>query len=289
MVTAWILSFCGVRESCSAIIPPQVRIVDLGARRIREALMPLVRYLHSSRPDALQALMWPVTVLAVFARMIARVRTRLVVADHTTLSRQYAHLGRGGSLFLRCSVRMFYPMAEARVAVSQDAAADLAELGNIERTCIDVIYNPVADPPRSRVYPEVEALWGVPRGRRILTVGNLKEEKQHASLVRSFAAMEGSETAKLIIVGSGPLDRELRQVAADAGVADRVLFPGFTIDPWPYYCTADLFVLSSRFEGYGWCSWRLEVRTPDRQHKLPERAAGDPRRRPLRSLGPRGR
>jgi glycosyltransferase involved in cell wall biosynthesis/CTP:molybdopterin cytidylyltransferase MocA len=233
------------------LVPPQVRIVDLAAPRIRQALGPLVRYLRSSPPHALQALMWPVTVLAVLARLIARAPTRLVLADHTTLSRQYADLGRAGSFFLRRSLGASYPRADARVAVSEDAAADLSGLARLDRNAIEVIYNPVADPPpEGAADPDIEALWGVPHGRRILTVGKLKDEKEHALLIRAFARMDRAQDARLMIVGNGPQEDELRQVAAQTGVGERVVLPGFTTDPWPFYRSADLFVLSSRFEGY---------------------------------------
>ena len=62
--------------------------------------------------------------------------------------------------------------------------------------------------------------------------------------------MRKRRAAKLMIVGSGELEQELKDLAASLGVADDVLFPGFASDPWPFYASADLFVLSSDYEGY---------------------------------------
>ncbi len=66
---------------------PEIRVVDLQVRRMRGLLFPLMRYLRSHRPTALLACMWPLTTIALWACKLARVNTRLVVAEHTTWSR----------------------------------------------------------------------------------------------------------------------------------------------------------------------------------------------------------
>ena len=50
-------------------LPPEVRVVDLGVARIRGAIGPLVQYLKARRPRAVQARMWPLTVVAIVARL----------------------------------------------------------------------------------------------------------------------------------------------------------------------------------------------------------------------------
>jgi glycosyltransferase involved in cell wall biosynthesis len=231
------------------LLPPEVRVVDLAAPRIRAALRPLIRYLRAERPFALQALMWPHTTLAVVARTLARTRTRLVLAEHTTLSRHYAHFGVLKRLLLGGSIALFYPRAEALVTVSEGSAADLARLSGLDRARFQVVYNPVrpleedavAAPP-----PEIAA----PNGPVILTVGSLKPEKNHKLLIHAFAKVAAHRDARLVIVGSGRLEEELKRFADQERVADRVIFPGFTTHPGPYYAAADLFVLSSDYEGY---------------------------------------
>jgi len=52
-----------------------------------------------------------------------------------------------------------------------------------------------------------------------------------------------------VILGEGPLEGQLKQQAAALGVTDAVSFAGFQTNPWPYVKHADLFVLSSRYEG----------------------------------------
>ena len=230
-------------------VPDDVRIVGLGVARVRQAIRPLVRYFKETPPEAAQVLMWPLTVAAVIARRLAGSSSRLVVSDHTTFSKHLAH--RPLTLAaLGYSVRWFYPWADARLVVANAAAEDLARISGLPRDCFEVIYNPVDPPPPDvRPGPEIEALWGDADGR-IITVGTLKDEKNQALLIRSFARLRKRRTAKLMIVGAGPLEEELKRLAASLDVADHVIFAGFVGQPWGHYLSADLFVLSSDYEGY---------------------------------------
>jgi glycosyltransferase involved in cell wall biosynthesis len=137
------------------------------------------------------------------------------------------------------------------VVVSRQAADDLARISGIARDRIEVIYNPVGEPPADRdPTPQIEALW---KGAsdRIITVGSLKEQKNHALLIRAFARLAAKRPdARLMILGEGELRPRLERLAEQKGVADRVILPGFFTNPWPFYASANLFALSSDYEGY---------------------------------------
>ncbi len=95
-----------------------------------------------------------------------------------------------------------------------------------------------------------DALWNCPPGDRILTVGSLKDQKNHSLLLRAFARTPGTRS-RLMLLGQGENEGILRAVASDLGISDRIIFAGFHRDPSPFYATADLFVLSSDYEGFG--------------------------------------
>jgi glycosyltransferase involved in cell wall biosynthesis len=225
------------------LVPSAVHIVSLEASRIRSAVRPLIRYFKTRTPHAVQISMWPLTVAGIIAHRLARSRARLVLSDHIALSKQYASRAVG------LSARIFYPLADARILVSRDAADDLARISGLDPASIEVIYNPVEKPPAGSAPTEdLDALWG--GEPRIITVGSFKEQKNHALLIRSFARLLRRRPAKLMILGDGPLRPELEALARAEGVAEHVLMPGFRLDPWPLYASADLFALSSDYEGY---------------------------------------
>lgn len=230
------------------LLPPGVHLVPLDAGRIRQAIRPLAAYLRNRRPDALQARMWPLTIAAILARLVARSNARLVVSDDNNLARAYAER----PLLVRTigwSMRLFYPLAEVRLAVSGDLAGQLARLSGLDLSRFTIVGNPVASPPeRLGPNPDIERLW-TGTERRIITVGTLKRQKNHALLLRAVARLE--RPANLMIVGEGELRGELERLARELGIADQVAMPGSTLDLWPYYASAQLFVLSSDYEGFG--------------------------------------
>lgn len=230
------------------LVPPEVRIFDLGAGRIIDGLRPLIAYFRARRPDAIQISMWPLTIVGLLAARISRTRVRVVTSDHVVLTRQYGARGRRFQL-LRWTIRLFYPLAYARVIVSRRAAEDMADFSGLPRDSIEVIYNPVAAPRGEPDTRAAESLWQ-PGLARLVTAGTLKPQKNHRLLLDAFRRLLETRAAQLVIVGDGELRSELEAHAAELGIADKVVFAGFTDDPWPYYRTAEIFVLSSDYEGY---------------------------------------
>lgn len=234
-----------------AHLPPSIRVVDLGTRRVRQAVGPIARYLREERPIALQASMWPLTTLAVAARFLARSDCRIVISDHAVLTQQYP-----GSRLLPVSARLTYRHADARIAVSRGVAEDIAGFTGLTLGDFDVINNPVAFPPEQpELQPAIEhralEAWSGAE-HRILNVGTLKYEKQQVMLVEAFACFaERQRDAALVIVGEGELRGAIEQRAAACGVSDRVVITGYRDDPWPYYRSATMFALASQQEGYG--------------------------------------
>jgi glycosyltransferase involved in cell wall biosynthesis len=229
-------------------LPGEVNVVSLGGGRLRSSLRPLIRYLRDQKPDAVQVRMWPLTLLPIAGRRLAGSAARTVVSDDNVLSKAYTDRGRFHRLVLRASIALFYPLADARIAVSEGVAKDLAMLGGLERNSITVLNNPVALPSRHDGSREID--WGG-EGLRILAVGCLIPVKNYSLLLRSFAQLTRSRPARLVILGEGQERGQLESLAAKLGIADRVTMPGATTDLSPYYASADVFVLSSHNEGFG--------------------------------------
>lgn len=231
-------------------VPAAVHIFDLHAPRVRQALTPLIKYLRARRPEAVHAAMWPLTIIAIIAAKLSGTKARVVVSDHSILSLQYAR-SRLTMLALRATARLIYPWAAVRVCVSKGCAEDLARLSGLPVSEFRVISNPIRKPSVPlKATGEVEQYWTGAQ-LRILTVGTLKEPKRHDLLIESFHLLPRQLQAKLVIVGEGECRAKLEGLIDRLQLSERVALPGAANDPWPYYASADLFVLSSDREGYG--------------------------------------
>lgn len=88
--------------------------------------------------------------------------------------------------------------------------------------------------------------------RVILSVGRLEKAKDFPNLLNAFALLsENDKSLKLWVVGEGNERSALRECVEDLGVADRVTFWGVRNDVDAFYNAADVYVLSSAWEGFG--------------------------------------
>ena len=234
------------------ILPANIKVVELGASRIRDAVLPLTRYLRRERPDALLAAMWPLTIVAILARILARTQTRVVVSEHSTLSltpvfRRFAH-----RWIIPWTIRLFYPKADAVIAVSNGVAQDLMQLGNLPEHSIHVVYNP-ANPDASDMAssnPDF-TYWKRPEAAKVIAIGSLKPQKDYPTLLRAIYLLRKVRAVELLILGEGAERVNIENLVSELDLSDVVHLPGFVISPIPYLKSADLFVLASAWEGFG--------------------------------------
>ena len=85
----------------------------------------------------------------------------------------------------------------------------------------------------------------------LVSVGRLEPQKRQDLLIQAFARLRRDTAARLLLLGTGRLEPELRRLCETLGVADSVDFVGFVPEPLPYIAAADVFVLATDHEGFG--------------------------------------
>ena len=230
-------------------VPAEVRLFDLGAPRMRQALPRLAFYLRRERPRAIVSQMFHTNLTALISRMLAGVNTRVVVVEANTLSAEVDASPR--ARWLLRWVKKLYPRADAIVGVSAGVARDLERQLNMPSGKVETVFYPVpveqllrkaAEPP---LHP-----WFHDQGPPILlATGRLAPQKDYPTLLRAFAMLRRRRPARLLILGEGPERKRLENLAAELGIAADLSLPGFAANPYAAMARARLLVLSSRFEG----------------------------------------
>ncbi len=233
-------------------VPENVNVVDLQARRVLTSLPALVRYLRRARPAALLSAMDHSNIVALWAQRLARVRARVVVSVHNTLSMGVKHSNGRGRL-IPYIARWCYGWADGVVAVSRGVADDLSNTIGLPRERIRVIYNPVVVPELFELAKEpVDHPWflaGEPPV--VLSAGRLNAQKDYPTLLRAFSLVIRGRPVRLVILGEGEERAGLEAMVRDLGLEDVVSLPGFAKNPYAYMSRATVFVLSSTWEGFG--------------------------------------
>ena len=232
-------------------IPARVTTVDLNSPRVLLSLPGLIKYLKREQPVAMLSAMGHANIVAVWAKKLAGVKTKLVASEHSTLSKATKQAQNIRSRVMPLVMRFTYPKTDAVVAVSKGVADDLAQVIGLPRNHIKVIYNPVVDEKLIQKASETLNHPWFDNGEPpvILAVGRLTEPKDYPTLLRTFALLREQRSIRLIILGEGEKRSELETLASELGINDDIAMPGFVENPYKYMTNAAVFVLSSKREG----------------------------------------
>jgi glycosyltransferase involved in cell wall biosynthesis len=190
-------------------------------------------------------------VIALWARSLAIVPTRVVVSIRIAISEDMRH-GQPlrGRIATTCA-GLFYGAADGVVAVSDGVADDFAQVTGFRRSRIRTIYNPVVTAELSALAEApLDDPWFAPgQPPVVLSVGRLAVQKDFPTLLRAFALVRAQRPARLLILGEGDKRPELEALARRLGVMRDVCLRGYVDNPFAYMRRCAVFVLSSAYEG----------------------------------------
>jgi glycosyltransferase involved in cell wall biosynthesis len=239
-------------------LDPTVEVTVLGVS------LPIVEWVASARPNAATCVVprprsgHDRRSLAAHLRVLRHINPDIVHANLSSpWSCQYVIAASG--LLRRPRVVAVYqlvvPATSARqrlakclttravdrhVGVGERTSRDVEELLGLEHGSVSTIHNGVPDQePRPRPRPRPGPLIGA--------IGRLETQKGYDTLIRALPEIEG---ATLVFVGDGSQRSPLEQLAYSLGVAERILWAGWSDDPRSYLASFDVFALPSRFEGF---------------------------------------
>ena len=232
-------------ESDFFTLPPGVERVALALDKVSPTpfhavannvrrMWALRRAIIDSKPDVVVAHIFENGVLNLLALCGSKIP--VVVLEQTDPTLQQS---KGSWERLR---RLTYPWAAKIVSSSAGMDEKFRWLPDAKRA---VIYNPMPDidEPGEVIFPD--------DGRkRLIGVARLVYQKGFDLLIPMFARLVDQHPDwDLWIIGEGEKRQELEALVAQNNLQNRVFLPGKKNNPFPTVKAADLFVLSSRFEG----------------------------------------
>lgn len=230
-------------------LSPAAKLVELHAQNLYHGFPKLVRHLKNTKPRVLLTTLNLASMVALLAKRLAGVNTRVVIRIANTISRQPKNwLKKYADSLLQ---KWIYPWADEIVAVSDGVGDDLAAHVGIARERIVTVYNPIIT-PKLKALADIKLnhpLFAPSQPPVILAVGRLHVLKDYDTLIRAFAKVSARRPARLLILGEGDQRAQLESLVAELKLDDKVFMPGFVDNPFQYMRNAAVFVLSSTSEG----------------------------------------
>lgn len=225
----------------------RVHNLNLSSQKNPANLLTLSKFLSREKPHVFQSYCLNTNVVGTLAARLARVP--VTIKTELTLKNQApTALKRFRDKFIYPLDRLVGCLADNTIYVSNKTKEDWIGKGTSKNvTVIHPPFNPAKFPAakiNNKISPGADGKWIVG------IVARLSEEKRHKDLLLVLPSLlKLFPKLQLLIVGTGPLDQELRNLAGQLNISSSIEFTGYTDDLAAQLQRMDLFVLPSRTEG----------------------------------------
>lgn len=216
----------------------------VGAKRLADpkAVMAVVRYVREHEIDIIHTHLLAADIVG---RIVGRIAGRPVISTLHNVPYQYDRESWPRRTLARLTTRY---LATKLIAVARCVQQGFVKEWRIPASRIATIHNAVP----------MEHYLSIPPGRPtaadgdvvITNIGRLSAAKaQHLLIEAAAIVLQQRPDARFMIVGQGDLERRLKDLAQERGIADRIVFTGLRHDIPAVLAESDIFVLSSTWEG----------------------------------------
>lgn len=218
-----------------------VEIIDIKTPRIRHSLLPILHEIRKRKPDIVFSGFGEVNAyLSLFIKFFPK--TKFIARETNVVSR---HVTRKEIRFFY----KFYNNYDKIICQSDDMANDLIEKFSIEKRKIKKINNPVDfEFIDEKLAVSERPVTFKDDFKNVVAIGNLSSRKGFDNLLKVFSHLK-KEKILLHILGEGRDKEQLSEMKTALGL-ENILFHGQQKNPYQFLKFADLFVLSSRYEGF---------------------------------------
>jgi glycosyltransferase involved in cell wall biosynthesis len=222
-------------------VPEHVQVIRLNRRRMRQAILPLLRLIRKIKPAIVFSTFNHVNVPILFFKSWMR-GTQVVVREANMPSANVVRMPM--PWLARLGYIRLYPRADTVIATSEAMVSELIAF-KIPGNLVVKLRNPVFEQKlRQSAYPSVRQPG---KGLRFVAVGRLSYQK---GFDRLFQIMrELPQSAHCLILGDGPERPFLDGQLSFLNLESKVTLQGFVSNPAPFIAGADALVMPSRFEG----------------------------------------
>ncbi len=209
--------------------------------------------IKSFSPDIVISFMELVNIYAIITKFLFRLKVPLIISVVCNPKMQF----KDNMSYMNYLIKILYPIKIVNriVSISKRVKDKLIDFYGIEAHKLKVINNAIDikkinNMKKDKISGHRDIFYNENLIKFII-VGRLRVEKGHDYLIKAFSKVKVHlPNSKLIIIGDGPLRKELEQLIEKLALKNEVLLMGLRKNPYKYMAKSDIFVLSSKNEGF---------------------------------------
>lgn len=235
------------------LLDSRVKIIYFASLKKMQLLSSLTKILRKEKFDLLFTATPSLNTFTIVSRFISGVKTKIVISERNNTIVFFKNSSLTLSKLTFISIPLVYRFADAIVAVSKGLGDSLRKVALVSADKIHVIHNPAWSPDlENQTQVSIKHKWfDVPDIPLVITVGRLVPAKNQELLIDAIAALNKKKKVNLLIIGDGILKETLQLKIEKLNMQNCISLEGFKIDPVAWISHANLFVLSSDYEGFG--------------------------------------
>ncbi len=233
----------------SDLLNSNIKVYSLEVKKLRNIIFPLKKILNIEKPNLIIASMWPLTSLTLLSLFMSGLKSHLYFIEHVPLFTSRKYETNSSKIFMKLSINLTYNFAKKIICVSRGIKDEILNETFINKKNFEVIYNPISQENINKIKNKNN--WLYKNTKKFLNIGSLKYAKNHELLIKSFSIMNTKIDSELIIIGEGPLYDKLNKLIDKLNLNLKIQIINYQNDISYFYKTADLFILTSRWEGFG--------------------------------------
>ncbi|MCQ2209475.1 MAG: glycosyltransferase [Paludibacteraceae bacterium] len=190
-----------------------------------------------------------------FLTSLTNVKVKKIMSVHNVLSIQYLKIKNSLIRTLWYNIiKRIYNRCDKVVAVSCQVADDLIQNFEVKKEQIQIVNNYVdLEAITSRSNEKIDDFSFDKDLFYIFNIGRFSNQKAHWRLLKAFSYLTTQSTNKdvrLVVMGNGEYENQMHKLVDDLNLSNKVCFLPFNKNPYKYLKNADMFVLSSNYEGF---------------------------------------
>lgn len=228
------------KDPYNSLVPNDINITSLNTRG-RFAIPKIIKLLRNEKPDVVFSTLPQVNISVALAHKLSNCSAKLILRE--TNHREKEKMKKMTYFLLKWSYNYAYKV----IALSNGVMLEMKEMYGLADSKVQVIYNPIELPK-----VKVESHQNSGDKLKLIACGRLVPQKNFELLIKAMIILnKKNQNWKLDILGEGEDRDHLKDLIVKNELQEKIKLIGFKDKPQQYMAVSDLFLLSSKWEGFG--------------------------------------
>lgn len=233
------------------ILSKEVKIKNLNSKKMIFSLFKFSKYIIEKKPNYVITNLNHASFIALLAKRLFKFRTKIIITfvNKINFNLQISNIK---NLIYVYFIKFLIGSDTNIITITKGIKDDLINNWNFNKKLITVIYPPSNIDKINHLMNKKndDPLFKNKKNKYILSVGRLNKQKDHVTLIKAFKLVIQKFDVELILIGEGDEYQKLKKLTKKLEIETKIHFRKYTLNPYYYMKNCDLFILSSRWEGF---------------------------------------